>query len=287
MARWRSLDTFADFDALAEDERSALALEIAGALGPRFASHGELLGERRLAAVELRHDGAAPTIFAVIPGGEFAMGVRPEERDELIAVLGGDDEGRIEDLLRRAEPVHIVKVAPFLIATRVLPLESARALSAEVAALEIDRGRIGKLEAPVCLYANEIAGVLAGGPPGCRLPCEAEWEWVAREGGARSWVVAPEKWLAYDWSGSPNAFGVDLTSQDPEWVADAWHESYEGAPSTAVAWWAGAKPEVTRGVHSGWQDEIEAVVTACGYRQEGSDTAFQPMRLALDLPRVR
>jgi len=33
-----------------------------------------------------------------------------------------------------------------------------------------------------------------------------------------------------------------------------------------------------------WQERIEAVVTACGYRQHGGAGAFQAIRLALDLP---
>jgi hypothetical protein len=84
----------------------------------------------------------------VIPGGEFEIGVRPAERDELVETIAGKQEeiaGEIEQLLRTTEPVHVVKVRPFLMATNVLALETARALSAEIAALEIDRGRLGKL----------------------------------------------------------------------------------------------------------------------------------------------
>jgi hypothetical protein len=151
-------------------------------------------------------------------------------------------------------------------ATKVLVLDIARARSAMIASFDADRGRFNGLARAAALYKEELAGVLAGVGAPCRLPTDAEWEWVAREGDTRSWVVPTGAWLNFRWDAVPNAFGIQLTGDDLEWVASA------------------DTPFASRGVHSGWQDQLEAVVTACGYRQEGGPDTVQCLRFALDLP---
>jgi formylglycine-generating enzyme required for sulfatase activity len=208
---WPSLQSLARYDALTRAERLAVGRAVADALGPRFRPATELVGQAELAAIELLQEGKEPTPFAVIPGGKFKMGVRPEEHDELAGFVEDDEAAlfELEEKLRAAAPVHSVSVKPFLMATHLLTVDIARSRSAPIAALEVDRGRIGKIDAPVHLYPTEIASVLAGSPR-FRLPCEAEWEWVAREGGAKQWIVDPYEWINYDWTEEANAFGVHL-----------------------------------------------------------------------------
>ncbi len=284
--RFVALSTREALHALPADARLALAASIAAALGPKFAPSPSLVGTSGLPAVV--HAPSSMRLVA-IPGGEFTMGMTPDEIAEiarLYAPLGRAEEAR-DHATWATQPPRTVRVLPFLCAEEPLFERVARALLPDVYGDDADDGAAAETPAQVTpRRAAEIRGAL-----GFRFLAEAEWEWIAREGGARRWLLSapPEAIsLALDpdraTSAAPNAFGISLLSAGLELVGDTWHESYEGAPSVAIAWEPRVVPEHARGCHGGWQDEMEAIRLHAGMREgrHGDDPAA--VRFALDLP---
>jgi len=170
-----------------------------------------------------------------IPGGTFAM--------------GSDDDPS-------EKPIHRVTIKSFAISK--FPI-TVREWNACVAAKSCSYAPTGRDDAPVTNLSwtdtqqfVEWLSKVAQKP--FRLPTEAEWEYAAR-GGTRSkfwWGDQLQAAMAnckgcnepYETSqplkvGSfkPNPFGLyDMGGNIHQWVADCWHENYQGAPSDGSAW---------------------------------------------------
>jgi formylglycine-generating enzyme required for sulfatase activity len=140
-----------------------------------------------------------------------------------------------------------------------------------------------------------------------RLPSESEWEYACRAGSRGPFCfrepISPQ--LAnYDASQAfdggaagrsrgrtvevgtfpPNAYGLfDMHGNVREWVQDAWHDDYHGAPGDGLAWSTGhSAMHVVRG--GGWLDPPWLLRSTARGRGAKSDRAnFIGFRLARDL----
>ncbi len=127
-----------------------------------------------------------------------------------------------------------------------------------------------------------------------RLPTEAEWEYACRAGTTTPWSTPREptpddaRFAATSTSpvGSfaPNAFGLyDMHGNVREWVVDAWHDSYAGAPLDVAAWNTGhSAMRVTRG--GAWIDGARFLRSAARSRGAANDRAnFIGFRLVREI----
>lgn len=110
----------------------------------------------------------------------------------------------------------------------------------------------------------------AGAP--YRLLSEAEWEYVARAGGDELRAnYRPGEWEHTAPAGSvgPDQLGLhDVRGNVWEWLADCYHDSYEGAPADGSARAANCSHPDRRALRGGsWNDGPELL--RAGYRLRG------------------
>jgi formylglycine-generating enzyme required for sulfatase activity len=209
----------------------------------------------------------APPCLVEIPAGDFVMG---ETADDKFA-------GATE------RPAHRVVIPkPFLMSPFPVTTGEYRRFKQEPSRGDDDLPAVNVSWDDACAYCAWLTA--ATGRP-FRLPAEAEWEYACRAGSrdAFSWgaeIHAGDANFLHDehctrigpgqrtprGTYPANSFGLyDMHGNVCEWVADAWHADYAGAPEVASIWPApagegrrvirgGAWDYMPRLLRSAWRD---------------------------------
>ncbi|HEC83869.1 MAG TPA: hypothetical protein ENI48_01290 [Thioploca sp.] len=176
-----------------------------------------------------------------IPAGQFQMGD--------IDNAGTDDE----------QPVHDVSIQRFAIGRYAVTFEEYDCFAQAMGREKPDDEGWGRGQLPVINVSWQEAKAYTEwlstqtGKKYC-LPSEAQWEYMARAGTDTRYYWGNEPGVnkgnfnlsGSEWSGKrtapvgsfmDNPFGVyDTVGNTWEWVADSWHDNYEGAPSDESVW---------------------------------------------------
>lgn len=218
------------------------------------------------------------TLFALVPGGTFEMGISAEDLAEAQDYVDWtNDAVKVAAAYAScAVPVHAVSVAPFLCSVDPLEAESL----AELSGMTFEEDGF---EVPEVRQAIESLGF--------RLPTEAELEWLAREGGRYRSIlnIGPN----YEVAGESSEKAIHRFAMKgmvySQWADDDWHPNYEGAPCNSKAWRGGDPIGVVRGgIYLEMIASTEGLLNSlAGRRRSGAelrDDGFLVMRLARDLP---
>ena len=219
--------------------------------------------------------------YEVTPGRKFRDALKNGgQGPELVVLAAGSF--RMGDLQNKGvvdeRPVHRVALAaPFAIGVREVSraewaMQFAQTNEVSDAQLPVTSVSLEKIEA----YLSWLS--ISTGER-YRLPSEAQWEFAARAGSEAlygtnelpqdlcryanvadktmekkfdHWVGVPcddgHVRLAPTGSFAPNAFGLfDIVGNASEWVADCWHDNYDGAPSDGRIWGSRCYAWVSRG----------------------------------------
>jgi formylglycine-generating enzyme required for sulfatase activity len=228
LAPFAEISAFESLDAAA---RLTLSPLLAAALGREFRPMPKLVGTKQMVAVEHVPSGVE---LVAIPGGRFDMGFTERDLEEVERCIDCASEEVtkwLKIIVDMASPVHAVTVAPFLLSRATLRPAQVQAVG-------------GPRTDDISVHFVEA---LTRQLKDFRLPSEAELEYVAREGGAVSFMCQPgQLWATARAWPDESAWGfADLFSA--AWAADEWHPNYVGAPSTSAPWTTGGPPGVYRG----------------------------------------
>ena len=191
--------------------------------------------------------------FVYVPGGCFQMG-SPESEDGRY-----DNEG----------PVHEVCLKGFWMGK--FEVTQAQWQAVMNTNPSYFKGANRPIESITWNDAQDFLKKLSGGNAAFRLPSEAEWEYACRAGTTMPFyfgeTISTDQ-ANYDGdytygngkkgqyrqqttdvgSFPPNDFGLyDMHGNVWEWVADTYHDNYNGAPTDGSAWNSGGSDRVLRG----------------------------------------
>lgn len=215
--------------------------------------------------------------FVVVPGGRYVMGLRSSDWSALGSHLELTQQRR-EWLTRSTQnllPPHEIEVRPFLAARHLLSPDHVENLSE------------GRFEGRFChALGREDARELARSL-GFRLLSEAEWEWLARDGGKESFTLGAAERLDEirgDSTKLTSRFGVfDLF--ECQWMEDDYHASYADAPTDSTPWYGGDPVGVARGGSMPeYVDGPEQVPGLLAAMRSNGTVRTARVRLALPLP---
>ncbi|HYN78108.1 MAG TPA: formylglycine-generating enzyme family protein, partial [Lamprocystis sp. (in: g-proteobacteria)] len=187
-------------------------------------------------------NGTAAPLMNLIPTGTFRMGSADSDKRAY------PDEG----------PRHEVRIArPFAIGRYPVTFDEYDRFCADTRRERPDDQGWGRGARPVikvswddavayCQWLSRQTG------KDYRLPTEAEWEYACRAGTETRWsfgddesALAEHAWFDTNSGGKtqpvgekrPNPWGLyDVHGNVWEWVQDAWHDNYQGAPDDGSAW---------------------------------------------------
>ena len=199
-----------------------------------------------------------PLKMVELPGGEFEMGGRAE--DKFVSAV---------ELPRRK-----VRVNGFRISETVVTCGEWASVMGGGGLLEPELPVVG-------VSFSEAERFCASLGSGCRLPSEAEWEYACRAGGdgvfpCGNLLGRADANFSYNEFGEmvgegclmkvrcfpPNDFGLyEMAGNVCEWVKDLWHASYLGAPCDGKAWLEGGS-EGRRVIRGGGWDHLPRVLRA-------------------------
>jgi hypothetical protein len=178
MNPWPELSSLTSWRACDLAARGDVEKRLLDRLGPEFVP-AKSAGREGFPSV---HHARIGIDLIAVPGGSLLQGLRDDEVDELrLRVFGPEDTGRFErecaGFRSAAAPLRTVEVSPFLCARSPLGGALIRTLGLEASLIDFDA---------LFRAANARS---AATTLGFRLLTEAEWEWIAREGGVRSWII--------------------------------------------------------------------------------------------------
>ena len=284
---WAELASLKVWSTLEDSQKSKIAKSLARALGKDF-TFTDFVGPHRLA--RFQHV-ALKLNFIAIPGGKYSMGLNDDEKKELtrLAKKLGEEEARLfaRSISETARPAHNVKLPSFLCAQAPLSASQGKKFTKSATPM-YGNHKVHGYTGDAALKLTEQSGT--------RLLTEAEWEYIARAGGTRTWLSGQEDPQAF----TAHALSVKLLESEEHpfgvcglgwgsWVEDGWHPSYKNAPGDGSAWEPSQLPIVGRGggfLSHPWQTAGEEFMLHAAYRERLTDKEF-PVLLARDLPRLK